>query len=156
MRQTDAGLPPCVCRESRAVESLAGDRGGVAVGNTLLSERGLYDGPVTGTFDGATASAVRAWRARRSMPAGRSIGATQWTSLLAAGPRPVVKVGSAGPAVRRLQRALNASGAGTVAPSGVFDATTSSGLRSWQRSVGLRPSGVLTSSAWRLLQQGRR
>ena len=128
----------------------------VSAAQCLLTERGVYAGPVTGTFDEATGEAVRTWRARRSMPAGRSIGAAQWTSLLAAGPRPVVKVGSAGPAVRRLQRAINASGAAVVPPRGVFDTATGSALRSWQRAVGVQQSGVLTSSVWRLLQQGRR
>ena len=40
-----------------------------------------------------------------------------WMALLAAGARPVLKFGSAGEAVRRLQRALNAAEHGHVSPS---------------------------------------
>ena len=64
-----------------------------------------------------------------------------WVSLLSQGPWTIIKFGSAGAAVRRLQRALNANGARIVI-TGVFDRPTDQALRHWQTKVGIPASGV--------------
>jgi peptidoglycan hydrolase-like protein with peptidoglycan-binding domain len=79
-------------------------------------------------------------------------------SLLAAGDRPVVKYGSAGPAVRRVQRALNAVAdrSQPLTATGVFDAATTIAVKDWQRSVGVQASGVVGTQSWKALAAGRR
>ena len=80
----------------------------VRAAQCLLTERGVLDAPITGTYDRATVAAVRAWRERRSMPAGDGIRAEQWMSLLAAGPRESREVASAAPTGSRPTRTTSA------------------------------------------------
>ena len=77
-------------------------------------------------------------------------------TLLADGARPVVKVGSAGSAVRRLQRALTASGHVSVPAGGVYDTDTRAAVRLWQSAVDLQVTGVMSAKHWEILQSGRR
>ncbi len=82
-----------------------------------------------------------------------------WVTLLTAGETPVVKYGSAGPAVRRLQRALRVVGAASYAqdvrPTGLFDANTVRALRVWQKRVGVEVSGVAGTQTWAAIRAGR-
>jgi peptidoglycan hydrolase-like protein with peptidoglycan-binding domain len=57
--------------------------------------------------------------------------------------------------VHRLQRALNAAGAGRFRASGVFDAKTEKALRTYQSRLRIAVSGVATPQTWNKLQQGR-
>lgn len=59
------------------------------------------------------------------------------TSLLSSGTGPVVKRGSVGDPVRRVQRALTAALDRKVAVSGVFTAGTTRAVRAHQRTRGL-------------------
>jgi peptidoglycan hydrolase-like protein with peptidoglycan-binding domain len=121
----------------------------------LLLERGVYQGKVNGQYAGATLDAVHTWQSRRGMAVTDTWSRRNWISLLAAGPRQLVKFGSAGPEVRRLQRALNATGAVRLRVRGVFDARTDDATRAWQRQVGLRVTGVVTNGHWNALRTGR-
>ncbi|VXC31546.1 glycoside hydrolase domain-containing protein [Nocardioides sp. AX2bis] len=121
----------------------------------LLQEKGVYDGALSGTYSGATATAVAAWRERRGITPGDEAGRTVWMSLLAAGRKPVLKVGSAGPDVRRLQRALNAASPDTaLASRGVMNPATAAALRSWQGRVDLPATGIATKDDWKALVRG--
>jgi len=124
----------------------------------LLTEQGLYTGAVTGRWDAGTTKAVNAWQSQHGFAVSPTWSRSNWMSLLVAGDRPVVKYGSAGPAVRRVQRALNAvtDRAQPLAPSGVFDAATTTTLKGWQQSVGLPASGVAGTQTWKALAAGRR
>jgi hypothetical protein len=64
--------------------------------------------------------------------------------------RPVLKYGSAGHAVRRLQRAL-----GGVPVTGVYRDRTAEAVRRYQRHHGLPVTGVVTPALWRLLPAAR-
>jgi peptidoglycan hydrolase-like protein with peptidoglycan-binding domain len=79
-----------------------------------------------------------------------------WTALFAQGSAPLLKVGSTGPAVLRLQRALRAAGARSVDPDGVVTERTAKAVRRYQQRLGLDPTGVVTTGTWTALQQGRR
>ena len=73
------------------------------------------------------------------------------------GQRPVLKIGSAGSAVRRLQRALNSARPDTsVKVTGVFGAGTDTVLRAWQRQVGVEVSGVAGTATWVRIRTGVR
>lgn len=122
----------------------------------LLREEGLYDGALSGDYSGATAAAVAAWRERRGITAGDEAGRTVWMSLLATGRKPVLKIGSAGSDVRRLQRALNAASPDTaLASRGVMNPATAAALRSWQGRVDLPATGIATRDDWKALVRGR-
>ena len=70
---------------------------------------------------------------------------------------PVVKVGSTGGDVRRLQRALNAANETTRLPvTGVFDGFTDRALRAYQARNGLEVSGVAGTETWGALARGER
>jgi peptidoglycan hydrolase-like protein with peptidoglycan-binding domain len=126
----------------------------VKVLQCLLTEQGTYAGPLSGTYDAATIAAARAWQASRKFAPSDTFATRHWTSLLAAGARTVVKRGSVGESVHRLQRALNAAGAGRFRASGVLDAKTESALRKYQSRLRITVSGVATRQTWNKLQRG--
>lgn len=124
----------------------------------LLTEQGVYSGAVNGQWDAATTRATNAWQSQHGFAVSPTWSRSNWMSLLAAGDRPVVKYGSAGPAVRRVQRALNAVAdrSQPLAATGVFDAATTVAVKAWQQSVGVQVSGVVGRQSWKALAAGRR
>jgi hypothetical protein len=123
----------------------------------LLKEKGLYDGPLTGTYDDATLAAANGWMATQGFPVQAKFAPRHWVALLSLGAKPVVKVGSAGPDVRRLQRALAAASPQLhLTATGVFDSTTAAALGAWQEAVGLPVTGVAAPGTWKKLWQGLR
>jgi peptidoglycan hydrolase-like protein with peptidoglycan-binding domain len=78
-----------------------------------------------------------------------------WTVLLSEGKAvPVLKVGSGGNTVRRLQRSLNAAMQAELAVDGIFGPSTTAAVRRYQGEVGLRRTGVVATDTWALLQAG--
>jgi peptidoglycan hydrolase-like protein with peptidoglycan-binding domain len=126
----------------------------VKVLQCLLTEQGTYAGPVNGSYDAATIAAARAWQAARRFTPSDTFEKRHWTALLAAGARTTIKRGSADESVHRLQRALNAAGAGRFRATGVFDAKTETALRTYQARLRITVSGVATTQTWNRLQRG--
>ncbi|KQV77633.1 hypothetical protein ASC64_02005 [Nocardioides sp. Root122] len=126
----------------------------VKVLQCLLTEQGTYAGPVNGSYDAATIAAARAWQAARRFTPSDTFEKRHWTALLAAGARTTIKRGSADESVHRLQRALNAAGAGRFRATGVFDAKTETALRTYQARLRITVSGVATTQTWNKLQRG--
>ena len=126
----------------------------VAALQCQLREAGVYDGRVSGVYNERTRTAAHTWQERRGLDVGDRWTRTAWQTLLARGPGAVVKFGSAGADVRRLQRSLNATGAG-LPVTGVFDRATDTALRTWQRAVRIRVTGVAAAPTWRALRAGR-
>ena len=123
----------------------------------LLKEKNLYAGPVTGLYDEPTVAAAAAWMTSRGFAVQPRFAQRHWVALLSEGGKPVVKFGSAGPDVRRLQRALSAADARAhVTATGVFDLATDVALRAWQGEVGLTVTGVAAPSTWKKLWKGER
>ena len=127
----------------------------VKVLQCLLTEQGTYSGPVNGAYDAATIAAARAWQAGRKFTPTDRFEKRHWTALLSAGARTTIKRGSVDESVHRLQRALNAAGAGRFRATGVFDAKTEAAVRAYQSRLRIPVSGVATSQTWNKLQQGR-
>ena len=127
----------------------------VKVLQCLLTEQGTYSGPLSGTYDAATIAAARAWQASRKFTPTDTFEKRHWTALLSAGARTTVKRGSVDESVHRLQRALNAAGAGRFRATGVLDAKTEAALRTYQARLRIAVSGVATRQTWNKLQQGR-
>lgn len=130
----------------------------VKVVQCLLQEQGLYGGKVDGTYNTATQKAVQAFQLKRGFAVSTTWNRRNWMSLLVAGDRPVVKYGSVGPAVRRVQRALNAvtDRSTPILATGVYDAPTTAAVRAWQASIGIEQSGVVGSVSWKAFAAGRR
>ncbi|MFA6297701.1 MAG: glycoside hydrolase domain-containing protein [Nocardioides sp.] len=123
----------------------------------LLKEHGYYDGPTGGNYNPKLVKAMNAWQSAHGLKVGTSWFVKHWMTLLVAGDRQVIKFGSAGPAVRRLQRTLNAAALGKPVPlNGVFDAATNSAVRTWQAKVGVTVSGVVATESWTKLAAGAR
>jgi peptidoglycan hydrolase-like protein with peptidoglycan-binding domain len=127
----------------------------VKVLQCLLTEQGTYSGPINGAYDPATIAAARAWQAARRFTPTDTFAKRHWVALLAAGARTTIKRGSVDESVHRLQRALNAAGAGRFRATGVFDAKTEKALRTYQSRLRIAVSGVATPQTWNKLQQGR-
>ena len=131
-----------------------GDR--VAALQCLLRKHARYRSRLDGRYDADVARAVRGFQRRHDLrDTGRADPAT-WTSLLAQGSRPLMKVGSAGDAALRLERALRAAGFGSVRPTGVVTDRTTKAVARYQRRVGIDPTGVVTTDTWTALQNGSR
>jgi peptidoglycan hydrolase-like protein with peptidoglycan-binding domain len=126
----------------------------VKVLQCLLTEQGTYSGGITGTYDAATIAAARAWQAARKFTPSDTFEKRHWTALLSAGARTTIKRGSVDESVHRLQRALNAAGAGRFRATGVFDAKTEAALRAYQSRLRIAVSGVATPQTWNKLQRG--
>jgi hypothetical protein len=114
----------------------------------LLKERKLYGGAINGVYDAATVKAANAWQTQVASKVSPTWSIDNWMTLLSFGSHPVVKIGSANLAVRRLQRGINAGIETRISVSGIFDKATDSALREWQKSQGLQPSGVAAWDTW--------
>jgi len=128
----------------------------VKAAQCLLAGQRLYAGKVDGVYGTALANAVRRYRTAHGLPAAGTIGPRVWVSLLSQGTTPVLKVGSASDAVRRVQRSLNAADRAGLAVTGVFDAPTTAAVRTYQRDHALSQTGVVTSALWSKLRAGLR
>ena len=125
----------------------------------LLQQQGLYGGRIHGKLGPKVVAAANAWQSKHGMPVQPLWSRRNWVSLLSAGDTPIVKFGSTGPAVRRLQRALTIAGkdetAKAVRATGVFNAKTDRALRAWQKRVGVEVSGVAAGQTWKAIQAGK-
>jgi hypothetical protein len=123
----------------------------------LLKEKGEYGGRVNGTYNERLRTAIRTWQRTHGFAVRDVWARPNWMSLLVAGQGKVLKWGSGGPEVRRLQRALNAAhdDAG-LGVTGVFKGTTGAALRTYQRRVGVKANGIAGPSTWRALRIGKR
>ena len=121
----------------------------------MLQGKGLYKGAVDGTYGDATVAAVQAYRKSIGWQASEIWSRHIWMQLMTVGPTPVVKYGSARSAVRRLQRALNASGVSQLAVSGVMTQPTVDAVKRYQGQLGMKQYGVVTPATWQALTAGR-
>ena len=138
----------------RLKQGSRGDR--VKALQCLLRKNARYRGRLDARFDGDVVRAVRSFQRRHDLRLTGHGDAATWTALLAKGAAPLLKVGSAGESVLRLQRALRAAGARSVKPTGVLSDQTARAVARYQHGVGLDPSGVVTDDTWARLQQGLR
>lgn len=121
----------------------------------LLRGQG-YRGRLDARFDADVTRAVTTFQRRHDLRVTGRVDARTWTAVLSRGAMPLLKVGSSGDAVLRLERALRAAGLRSVTPSGVLGDRTSRAVQRYQRRVGLVPTGVVADDTWDALQTGRR
>jgi hypothetical protein len=126
----------------------------VAALECLLKKQGLVK-KVDTRYTSATAKAVDRFRAKKHWSRTGATTRSTWTALLAAGSRPrVLKQGSVGEPVWRLQRALTAAG---LAPgtSGVYDAKTVRAVQKYRKARKLAGYTTTESTVWAQLRRGR-
>ncbi|MCY7396171.1 MAG: DUF1906 domain-containing protein [Nocardioides sp.] len=146
---TYAGLRP-------AAAGKASGPGQVRALQCLLKKKKMYAGKLTGRYQPGLVKAVTSWQRRAGLASSPTWSRKAWQTLLASGTTPVLKIGSTGMAVRRVQRALNTK-PGTRGPvDGVYGAATDTAVRAWQTRVGLDASGVVGTDDWAALVAGRR
>ena len=124
----------------------------------LLSVGRYYGRRVNGVYNSATITAAAKWVADHGLKADATgkVSRRTWIALLSAGTHPVLKVGSAGTDVRRLQRALDAAlPSGKLAVTGIYDAKTRDAVKRYQSAVGVPTTGIATAGAWTRLMKGR-
>jgi hypothetical protein len=123
----------------------------------LLREQSVYSGNLKGEYSPKLVEAIRTWKKQRGLKPSDAWSQRNWVMLFASGLNPVVKVGSTGGDVRRLQRALNAANDATRLPvSGVFDGFTDRAVRAYQARNKLEGSGVAGAQTWGALAKGER
>jgi hypothetical protein len=133
-----------------------GSRGpAVAAAQCLLRRHGYTKAPVTGTYDARTVTAVRKAQNRLDLKVTGKVDRRTWVALLARGSHPLVKVGSTGDAVRRVQRALTAALGKPVRIDGALSKKTAKAVGRYQRESGLPATGVVTDEVWSRLLSGR-
>jgi hypothetical protein len=123
----------------------------------LLKEQDAFHGKLKGAWTGRLTKSVKAWQKRVGLGRTAMFSRSAWMTLLAAGPTPVLNLGSAGEDVRRVQRALNAgSPQAKLAVSGSYDSATQAVVLAWQAKHGIAENGVFGAASWAALQAGKR
>lgn len=107
-----------------------------------------------GRFTRATERPVTAPQAAYGVSRSGVLSRRTWSVLLSDGPKPILKYGSAGNPVRRLQRALNAATGARLAITGVFAAETRRAVKDLQRAAGRPTTGVVNQFTWEVLVWG--
>jgi glycoside hydrolase-like protein/putative peptidoglycan binding protein len=121
----------------------------------LLAGRGFNPGSAAGMPGWRTNAAVRAFKASRGLLETTVVRRPAWTALLSAGPRPSLQMGSTGPSVSRLQRALCAALQRTVRINGTYGDNTRRAVVDYQQARSLSVDGTATRRTWIALQAGR-
>lgn len=120
----------------------------------LLKKRGLLSSADT-HYGIGTARAVDAFRQTQGWPATGTATRATWTALLSAGKDPrVLKEGSVGPSVWRLQRSLVAAGA-SLKITGVYDSRTVKAVKAYRSARGLPGYTTTEASVWAELKRGQ-
>ncbi|GAA3517438.1 hypothetical protein GCM10022234_11020 [Aeromicrobium panaciterrae] len=119
-----------------------------------LTKRG-FPTTINGTFDAGTMKAMQAYRAFRKWPPNTTTTKNLWTALLSQGTNPrVLKQGSIGESVWRLQRALAASGL-KVTMNGIYDAKTVAAVKAYRTGNNLTDYSTTDASIWALMLSGK-
>lgn len=99
-----------------------------------------------GLFAASTAAAVKAWQTQRGLAATGIVDGPSWAALVIP-----VTAGATGEAVLALQVELREKRHVGVAADGVFGATTTSAVVSFQKHMGITANGIVNAATWRAL-----
>lgn len=114
-----------------------------------LEALGHDPGAIDGAFGAATESAVKAFQQAREITADGIVGRVTWINIDEADQsEPVLRLGSTGLPVRRLQSRLSAVGFDTGGVDGRLSATTEAAVRQLQQQARLDVDGVVGPKTW--------
>lgn len=133
---------------------------GVTGSDVALAQK-VVGVPADGQFGPVTMAALRTWQSRNRVPVTGRLDAATWARMVALGKVPArgvvvsglaayahttLRLGSNGPAVVALQKAL-----GGLSADGQFGPMTDARVRAYQRSKGLTANGIVATSTWEAL-----
>jgi peptidoglycan hydrolase-like protein with peptidoglycan-binding domain len=114
-----------------------------------LKDLGYDPGPVDGTFGADTEAAVKAFQRDWGIPADGVVGPVTWLTLDEADQsEPVLKSGSRGLPVRRVQSRMSRAGYDTGGVDGIYGSKTASAVKKLQADYGLTADGVVGPQTW--------
>jgi peptidoglycan hydrolase-like protein with peptidoglycan-binding domain len=115
-----------------------------------LKEAGHDPGPIDGDFGPATEAAVRAFQQEKGIAVDGVVGDITWLNIDedAVFSHPVVRRGSTGLAVRRVQKRLTLAGYDTGGVDGIFGTGTEAGVKALQSDTGLVQDGIVGPKTW--------
>ena len=113
---------------------------------------GFDPGLVDGVFGAQTESAVKKFQQARDIPADGVVGRVTWINIDEADQsHPVLRTGSTGLPVRRLQSRMTAVGFDTGGVDGRFGAKTEAAVRKLQHDSKLSVDGVVGAQTWQVV-----
>lgn len=121
-----------------------------------LNAKGFDSGNVDGIFGAKTYAAVTAFQKANSLGVDGIVGKLTWAKLYDATPvnvtpvttQPMLRTGSRGDAVRKLQELLNAKGYTCGSADGIFGSKTYAAVLAFQKANGLAADGIVGSLTW--------
>ena len=121
-----------------------------------LNALGYNSGSVDGIFGAKTYAAVTAFQKANSLGVDGIVGKLTWAKLYDATPvnvtpvttQPMLRTGSRGDAVRKLQELLNAKGYTCGSVDGIFGSKTYAAVLAFQKANGLAADGIVGSLTW--------
>ena len=131
-------------------------KGRVQALQCALKEQGHYPWRMHGKYNKRTQKAVASWQRAQGLKVSTTFGVSMWMRLHSHGARPVLKVGSAGHPVRRLQRTLVAAGHLDEVPTGIYDARTKAAVKAYQAKRKMTRTGIANPVVWGYLSVGKR
>ena len=117
-----------------------------------LKALGHDPGPIDGVFGATTESAVRAFQQQRGIAVDGIVGRVSWINIDEADQsEPVLRVGSSGLPVRRLQSRMSAVGFDTGGVDGRFSPKTEMAVKQLQQQANLGVDGVVGPRTWAMV-----
>ncbi|MGH8432727.1 MAG: peptidoglycan-binding domain-containing protein [Solimonas sp.] len=114
-----------------------------------LKALGHDPGPIDGIFGGRTESAVKAFQRLREIPVDGIVGRVTWINIDEADQsEPVLRLGSTGLPVRRLQSRMSAVGFDTGGVDGRFNPKTEAAVKDLQLRSTLTVDGIVGPRTW--------
>lgn len=121
-----------------------------------LNAKGFHSGNVDGIFGAKTYAAVTAFQKANSLGVDGIVGKLTWAKLYDATPvnvtpvttQPMLRTGSRGDAVRKLQELLNAKGYTCGNVDGIFGSKTYAAVLAFQKANGLAADGIVGPLTW--------
>src|SRR4051794_13165131 len=130
-------------------------------GSTDAAVRDLQDalkvlghdpGPIDGAFGAKTESAVKAFQQARGITVDGIVGRVTWINIDEADQsEPVLRLGSTGLPVRRLQSRMSAVGFDNGGVDGRFGAKTESAVKKLQQDFHISIDGVVGPQTWKVV-----
>jgi peptidoglycan hydrolase-like protein with peptidoglycan-binding domain len=114
-----------------------------------LKALGLAPGPIDGIFGKKTEDAVKAFQKLKGIEVDGQVGPITWINIDEADQsEPLLKKGSKGLPVRRLQNRLKLVGFDVPEVNGHFDAKTEAAVKTLQKEAGLVVDGQVGPKTW--------
>ncbi len=114
-----------------------------------LKALGHDPGPIDGAFGAKTESAVKAFQQEREISVDGIVGRVSWINIDEADQsEPVLRVGSSGLPVRRLQSRMSAVGFDTGGVDGRFSPKTEQAVRQLQQQASIGVDGIVGPKTW--------